>query len=214
MTRKILIFIFLSLFLLSGSNVQATEKEKRTKELKLSSIGKTEKPSVRIEKRGDRNYVVGTVLIDAKPESIWDVLVDYPHAPQVFKNLKLCEVVGQRGQTRLVRQLVNTGSPIKFDYTVALVERKPYSIEWSRDSGSLKEVAGTWQLEPLDSGRKTKVTYSIFIDGGIFLPPWLLAPQLKGYLPVVLDALRDKVSSDNARNSEAKINKEERQLSL
>ncbi len=163
-----------------------------------------EKPSVKIEKRGDRDYVVGTILIEAEPESIWEVLVDYPNAPEVFKNLKSCEVVGQKGKAKLVRQLVNTGSPIKFDYTVALVEKKPYSIEWAKDSGSLKEVTGTWQLEPIESGQKTRVTYSIFIDGGIFLPPWLLTPQLKGYLPVVLDSLRDKVASETLTSKKGK----------
>ncbi len=213
MLRRILTLVLLALSLLFGNNAQASEKQKRTKEVKLSYVAQIEKPAVKIEKRGDRNYVVGTVLIDAKPESIWDILVDYPHAPEVFKNLKLCEVVGQRGPIKLVRQVVNTGSPIKFDYTVALVEKKPYCIEWSRDSGSLKEVTGTWQLEPLESIKKTRVTYSIFIDGGMFLPPWLLAPQLKGYLPVVLNALRDKVSSEMDRKTEAKIEKEER-LSL
>ncbi len=123
MTRKMLTLVLLALFLLIGSNVQASEKQKRIKEVKLSSKDRIEKPAVKIEKRGDRNYVVGTILIDAKPESIWDVLVDYRHAPQVFKNLKLCEVVGQRGQIKLVRQIANTGSPIKFDYIVALVEK-------------------------------------------------------------------------------------------
>ncbi len=213
MTR-ILISILLALFLLSGENAIASEKHSRTKELGHSDVAIIEKPVVKIEKRGDRSYVVGTVLIDAKPESIWDVLVDYPHAPKVFKNLKSCEVVGQRGSVKLVRQLVNTGSPIRFDYTVALLEKKPYRIEWSRDSGSFKEVTGTWQLEPLESGMQTRVTYSIFIDGGMFLPPWLLTPQLKGYLPVVLDALRDKVASDKAQNNEAKIDRAERQASL
>ncbi len=208
MTSRILTFALLALFLLIGNDALGSEKQKHTKEVKLSYVAHIEKPAVKMEKRGDRNYVVGTILIDAKPESIWDILVDYPNAPQVFKNLKLCEVVGQRGPIKLVRQLVNTGSPIKFDYTVALVEKKPYSIEWSRDSGSFKEVTGTWQLEPLESGTQTRVTYSIFIDGGMFLPPWLLAPQLKGYLPVVLEALRDKVLSDKDRNSEAKIEKE------
>jgi hypothetical protein len=205
MTRRILTFVLLALFLLLADEAQASEKQKAADQIRLSNATKIEKPAVRIEKRGDRNYVVGTVLIDERPESIWDILVDYPNAPQVFKNLKLCEVVGQRGPIKLVRQLVNTGSPIKFDYTVALVEKKPYSIEWSRDSGSLKEVTGTWQLEPLAAGRQTRVTYSIFIDGGTFLPPWLLAPQLKGYLPVVLEALREKVSSDERRLSEEKI---------
>jgi ribosome-associated toxin RatA of RatAB toxin-antitoxin module len=172
------------------------------------------RPSVKIEKRGERSYVVGTILIDAEPEAIWDVLVDYPHAPEVFTNLKSCEVVGQKGEAKLIRQLVNTGSPFKFDYTVALVEQKPYLIEWERESGSLKEVTGKWQLEPLETRTQTKVTYSIFIDGGIFLPPWLLTQQLKDYLPTVLGALRDKVSrnkrersGDGDENEEKQINK-------
>ncbi len=196
MVNRILILVLMALIFFAGSKAEAQEKRKRLKGAEVSSMTAIEKPSIQIEKRGEKDFVVGTVLIDAEPESIWDVLVDYPHAPQVFKNLKSCEVVGQKGQAKLIRQLVSTGSPIKFDYTVALVEKKPYSIEWSRDSGSLKEVTGTWQLEPMETGTQTKVTYSIFIDGGIFLPPWLLQQQLKGYLPVVLEALRDKVAKN------------------
>ena len=181
------------LFLFIVSGVRAEAFDEHNIDSGSLTIESNKAPSVRVERRGARNYVVGSVLVDAKAESIWDVLVDYPHAPQVFKNLKACEVVGQKGPAKLVRQRVNTGSPIKFDYTVALIEKKPFSIEWARDSGSLKEVTGTWLLEPIKSGKQTKVTYSIFIDGGVFLPPWLLTPQLKGYLPVVLNALRDKV---------------------
>jgi uncharacterized membrane protein len=196
LVKRILILVLMALIFLYGKDAEASQKQKRLKDAGESSMTKIEKPLVQIEKRGERNYVVGTVLINAEPESIWDVLVDYPNAPQVFKNLKSCEVVGQKGKAKLIRQLVNTGSPIKFDYTVALVEKKPYSIEWFRDSGSLKEVTGTWQLEPMETGTQTRVTYSIFIDGGIFLPPWLLQQELKGYLPVVLEALRDKVAKN------------------
>jgi uncharacterized membrane protein len=191
MVFRIIIFAVLALLLFIGNSAEAYDDQKYIKAGSMSRA--VEKPTVKVERRDNRNFVVGSVLVDAKPESIWDVLVDYPHAPQVFKNLKLCQVVGQKGSAKLVRQLVNTGSPIKFDYTVALVEKKPYSIEWARQSGSLKEVTGTWRLEPVASGRQTRVTYSIFIDGGMFLPAWLLTPQLKGYLPVVLEALRDKV---------------------
>ncbi|CAN5950781.1 unnamed protein product [Sphagnum jensenii] len=197
------------LFLLVGNNAQASEKEERTNAMKVSRAANMEKPLVKIEKRGNRNYVVGTVLIDAKPEAIWDVLVDYPHASKIYKNLKSCEVVGTKGAAKLVRQIVNTGSPITFDYTVAPVERKPNSIEWARESGSFKEVTGTWQLEPVEFGRQTRVTYSIFIDGGMFLPAWLLAPQLKGYLPVVLGALRDKIAIDKALSEKIASDKKE-----
>jgi uncharacterized membrane protein len=176
-------FLSASSYALGGEKDKATVTEDQTK------------PLVRVEKRVDHSYVVGTVIVNARIESIWDILVDYHNAPQVFQNLKSCEVVGKKGNAKLVRQVVRTGSPIKFDYTVALTEEKPNLITWRHESGSLEEVTGSWLLEPLDSGAKTKVTYSIFIDGGIFLPPWLLTNQLKGYLPVVLEALRKKAES-------------------
>jgi carbon monoxide dehydrogenase subunit G len=209
MVHRILSLVLAVLFIVVGNDAKAAEKVEHANVMKGISLAKMERPLVKIEKRGDRNYVVGTVLIDAEPEAIWDVLVDYPHASKIYKNLKSCEVVGTKGAAKLVRQIVNTGSPIKFDYTVALVERKPNSIEWARESGSFKEVTGTWQLEPVQSGRQTKVTYSIFIDGGMFLPAWLLAPQLKGYLPVVLEALRDKIASDKVANDKIASDKKD-----
>jgi uncharacterized membrane protein len=197
------IFFLLALLLVTSGGALARSDE-TANQLTNSSLQGL-KPVVRIEKRGQRNYVVGTIVIDAKPEPIWEILVDYPNAPQVFRNLKRCEVVGQKGQVKFIRQLVETGSPIRFDYIVALKEEKPRLIEWSRASGSLKEVTGTWQLEPIHSGDQTKVTYSIFIDGGFFLPPWLLAPQLKGYMPVVLNSLRERVEAQTRKVSQTSV---------
>jgi ribosome-associated toxin RatA of RatAB toxin-antitoxin module len=204
--RRNLVIFAVAFSLLLGTKAKTSEIKEHADYAKNVRIERIEKPLVKIEKRGDRNYVVGTVLIDAKTESIWSVLVDYSHAPKIFKNLKSCEVVGQKGEAKLVRQIVNTGSPITFDYTVLLVEKKPYSIEWARESGSFKEVTGTWQLEPVEFGRQTRVTYSIFIDGGMFLPGWLLTPQLKGYLPVVLNALRDKMQGENIASNKREDN--------
>lgn len=156
----------------------------------------TEVPKVNFEKKGRLTYVVGSVLINAPREAIWDILVDYENAPEIFKNLSLCRVVGTEGDMKLVRQLVRPGGPVKFDYIVNLREHKPRLIEWKRRSGSLEEVTGTWALEPSDKGDGTKVTYKIHLDGGILLPAWLLSTQVKGYLPTMLNALKDKVESD------------------
>ena len=159
------------------------------------------KPSVRTEKRGDYTYVVGSVLIDAPPDKVWDILVDYDKSPEIFTNLSLCQVIGTEGEVKLVRQLVKPGGPIKFDYVVNLTESKPRLIKWKRRSGSFKEVMGTWELEPVErvspasKSFSTSVTYSIHLDGGLVLPPWLLASQVKGYLPTVLNALKSRVES-------------------
>jgi uncharacterized membrane protein len=153
------------------------------------------KPSVRIEKRDGLIYVIGSVVINAPREKIWDTLVDYDKSPEIFKNLSLCRVIGNEGEVKLVRQLVKPGGPVKFDYVVDLTETRPSLIQWKRRSGSFKEVMGTWQLEPVATTSSTLVIYSIHLDGGMMLPPWLLATQVKGYLPTVLTALKSRAES-------------------
>ncbi len=164
--------------------------------------------TVYTEKRGQYTFVVGSVLINAPQEKVWETLVDYDKSPEIFTNLSLCQVIGNEGEVKLVRQLVKPGGPIKFDYVVNLTETKPRLIKWKRRSGSLREVMGTWELEPVPAGSKisstslstsacTSVTYSIYLDGGLALPPWLLASQVKGYLPTVLNALKVRVESSN-----------------
>ena len=175
----------------------------------------TEQPQVRVEKRDNHTYVVGSVLINAPRERVWSILVDYDRSPEIFTNLSLCKVIGNEGEVKLVRQVVKPGGPIKFDYVVNLIETKPSLIKWKRRSGSFKEVMGAWELESVakaaltkdsaskdsankDSANKdsaTLVTYSIHLDGGLALPPWLLASQVKGYLPTVLNGLKLKLES-------------------
>ncbi len=179
-----------------ASNV-VRDTETIRKGVPVSSV----KPNVRTEKRGEYTYVVGSVLIEAPPDKVWDILVDYDKSPEIFTNLSLCQVVGTEGEVKLVRQLVKPGGPIKFDYVVNLVETKPKLIKWKRRSGSFKEVMGTWELEPVErvspasKSFSTAVTYSIHLDGGLVMPPWLLASQVKGYLPTVLNALKSRVES-------------------
>lgn len=160
----------------------------------------TRKPKIELDNKDNLHYVVGSVLINAPRELIWETLVDYENAPKVFKNLKLCQVVGTEGDTKLVRQLVKPGGPVKFDYIVNLKEHKPGLIEWSRRSGSFEKVAGRWELEPVERGTRTLVTYKIHLDGGLLLPSWLLSGQVKGYLPTMLKSLKDNVESKSSKS--------------
>lgn len=149
------------------------------------------KPNVRIDRSGDLSYVVGSVLINAPRETVWNKLSDYDKAPEIFDNLSVCKVVGIEGETKLLRQMVRPGGLLKFDYIVNLTEQKPALISWYRRSGSFKEVRGSWTLDEVDGA--TVVTYRIHLDGGILLPPWLLNSQVKEYLPNVLMALKSSV---------------------
>ncbi len=174
-------------------NADANDRTKGTK-VDTSIITK-------MKRIGNREFAVGEIVIDAKPIQVWNVLTDYENSPEVFKNLKSCSVVGIRGNRRLVRQVVETVGFMKFDYVVSMLEKKPTNLSWYRDSGSLKELTGEWNLKPLAGGSKTSVTYQVFIDGGVFFPSWLLTNKAKSHLPVVLTALKQKVYEHTASYS-------------
>jgi uncharacterized membrane protein len=163
----------------------------------------TEAPSVSESRSGNRTFAVGKILVNAKAEQIWKILTDYNNAPDVFSNLQKCEVVEDKGSNKLVRQCVHPkGTPINLDYIVEIKETAPVLMEWHRKSGALKEVAGSWKLEPTEDG-PTKVTYSIYLDGGVLLPAWLLRGQSKNYLPELLNAIK-QASEKNAKTTALK----------
>lgn len=182
-------------FIASPPHSYASDKSKGNK-VDTSIITK-------MKRIGNREFAVGEIVIDAKPIQVWNVLTDYENSPEVFKNLKSCSVVGIRGNRRLVRQVVETVGFMKFDYIVSMLEKKPTNLSWYRDSGSLKELTGEWNLKPLAGGSKTSVTYQVFIDGGVFFPSWLLTNKAKSHLPVVLTALKKKVHEHTASYSES-----------
>lgn len=181
----ILMAVLFASFFASPAHTYASDKTK-VNQVDTSIITK-------MKRIGNREFAVGEIVIDAKPIQVWNVLTDYENSPEVFKNLKSCSVVGFRGNRRLVRQVVEPVGFMKFDYIVSMLEKKPTNLSWYRDSGSLKELTGEWNLKPLAGGSKTSVTYQVFIDGGVFFPSWLLTNKAKSHLPVVLTALKQKV---------------------
>jgi uncharacterized membrane protein len=150
-----------------------------------------DRPAVHTERRDSLVYVVGSVLIHAPRSNVWSILSDYDRSTEIFNNLHVCKVVGSDGNKKLLRQVVSAGGAVKFDYIVNLEESPESLISWNRRSGSLKEVKGAWQLDEVPGG--TLVTYRIHLDGGVLMPSWILIPQVKGYLPTVLHALKTKV---------------------
>lgn len=166
------------------------KSSKNTTEI-ISVAANEFQPTVSEQKIGDKTFAVGTVIVKAKPEKIWEILTDYSNQPELFSTVKKCQVVEDKGAKKLVRQVVcPKGSPMHFDYIVEIDETAPKLMEWHRKSGALKDVSGSWKLEPDSTRRNTILTYSIYIDGGTFLPAWLLRGQSKNQLPDVLNSIK------------------------
>lgn len=143
------------------------------------------------ETMGGKSYCVTHVVVKARPEQVWRVLSDYPNAPSVFPQLKNCQVLEDRGTTKIVRHVIEpSGVPGRYKYVLELKETAPHAMEWHRVSGDFKEVDGFWKLEPLEGGRATFVTYSTHVNGGMFIPQTLIKHQCKVDMPAVMTSLK------------------------
>ncbi|HEY9756913.1 MAG TPA: SRPBCC family protein [Oculatellaceae cyanobacterium] len=158
-------------------------------------IENIESPTVGDENIDGKNFTVSRVLVHAKPEQIWHVLTDYHNAPRVFPQLKKCELVQDKGATKILKHQVNpSGLPAcsTYTYTVEVKESYAKSLEWHRVSGDFKAVDGFWKLEPLNNGHDTLVTYSNYVSGGFFIPQMLIKRQCRVDMPNVLSNLKSE----------------------
>jgi ribosome-associated toxin RatA of RatAB toxin-antitoxin module len=145
------------------------------------------------EQIGDRPYQVTKVLIKARPEQVWQIITDYSGAPNIFANLKKCQVLLDKGCTKIVRyNLHPSGLIATFEYDLEVKELPNRLIEWHRVAGDFKAVEGYWKLEPVDCGRSTVVTYANHVNGGLFMPQALIRRQSRIDLPGVMAALKNQ----------------------
>ena len=134
-------------------------------------------------------YHVGKTIVKASPEQVFDVLTDYPNATKLFDNLKQTSVVAtsaDENTSDVSFSLKGLANIWNFDYVLRMKETFPSRIDFHRLSGAFKANQGYWKIEPLDgSGKRTLVTYSKYVDGGM-IPQSMVNKQLKDAMPAVM----------------------------
>ena len=138
-------------------------------------------------------YQVSRVLIKATPADVWQVLTDYSNAANVFPTLKQCQVLVDKGNTKLIRYVIRPSGVItSFVYDLEIKEQANRFMEWHRIGGDFKAVEGFWKLEPMECGRATLVTHATYVNGGFLMPQALIKHQSHVDLPQVMAALKDR----------------------
>jgi ribosome-associated toxin RatA of RatAB toxin-antitoxin module len=147
-------------------------------------------PDVTEEVINGKAFSVSKIVVHARPEQVFRVLTDYANAPRVFPQLKKCQVVEDHGATKILHHKVApSGLPGTYEYQLEVKEVEGKSLEWHRISGDFKAVDGFWKLEPIDGGF-TQVTYSTYVNGGMFIPQMLIKHQCRVDMPNVMAHLK------------------------
>lgn len=132
-----------------------------------------------------------SIEIDASPGDTLAVLTDFEAYPNFLPDLQAVEVIRAapgdwevRFSLRLIRPLV---------YTLRLMAPDPLSLQWSLVEGAFKANDGSWTLEPLDGGARTRATYTIDVGMGLYVPGNIVRSLSERSLPDTLSRFKAEI---------------------
>ncbi|WP_299057756.1 SRPBCC family protein [uncultured Nocardioides sp.] len=137
-----------------------------------------------------------SIVVDAPPAQVMDVIADFESYPQWAKGMKSVEVVepGAAGaRAERVRFELDV-TPIRDEYTLAYEWDGDREVTWSLVEGTmLKTLDGAYTLRPLDGGARTEVSYRLSLDVTIPLIGMIKRKGEKILIDTALKGLKKRV---------------------
>jgi coenzyme Q-binding protein COQ10 len=134
-----------------------------------------------------------SVIINAPPERVFDVIADYEKYPEFLSEVKSIRTSNRKGNQVDIHYEVDVMKRIR--YTLRMTEDRPRGLTWTFVEGEvMKDNKGGWVLEPTAEG-KTKATYSVEVALGLLVPRPLVTAMVESSLPKMLESFRKRVES-------------------
>lgn len=129
-------------------------------------------------------------MVDARPETVFQILSDTARLAEFMPTLSECTVLEQGTNFAIVRMQGEQGE---------MVQRRsydpPYRVTWKLIQGrGLKDVKGRWLIEPTSQG--TVLSYGVAIQMALPVPQALIHHFQNRNLPALVRNVRARVESD------------------
>jgi ribosome-associated toxin RatA of RatAB toxin-antitoxin module len=142
------------------------------------------------------DQTTSSIVIDAPPSQVMDVIADFPAYPTWAKGVTTADVVAEFPDGRAEKVFFELDvSPIKDEYTLVYVWSGDEQVTWTLDSGKmLKALDGAYILTDRGDG-STDVTYRLALDVSIPLIGMLKRKGEKILIDAALKGLKKRVES-------------------
>ena len=132
--------------------------------------------------------------IHAPQTVIWEVLTDFPKYPQVFKRIKKCDIVKRDGDLVYIESALKPQMFVKEEKnrTINDLKGRPNILDWVLVEGTFASARGRWEINPVNSGKDCKVTYTIIVDPGPIVPSCLTSWVLKFVQKEIITAVKHR----------------------
>ncbi|MDX3232048.1 SRPBCC family protein [Streptomyces sp. ME19-01-6] len=142
-------------------------------------------------------HTSSSITIEAAPADVMEVIADFDRYPEWSGEVKEADVLTKddRGRAEKVRMLLDAGA-IKDDYTLEYTWTGDNQVSWSLvKSQMLRSLDGSYLLAPLDSGKRTEVTYQLTVDVKIPMLGMIKRKAEKVIIDRALAGLKKRVES-------------------
>jgi len=189
-----LIALLCLLATVSQANAQFTEPDLSWADRAALDAGEVE---LTMNRGGRVTEVTATIVVDATPRDIWNVLVACEIAPEYVPNVISCRSIEllDDGAAELFIQTIKPAFFIPSFEHVFRMDYQPFErIDINRVSGPIKLLESVWWIEVRADGR-IALTYSLRLDPGIPIPRMFVRQTLRRDLPRVLRAVRERAET-------------------
>ncbi|HOX44593.1 MAG TPA: SRPBCC family protein [Myxococcota bacterium] len=140
---------------------------------------------------------VRSIEVEVCPEKFFQVITDFERYPEFLQavGLRAIQVLSRAEREVVVEHEVKLmGKGVKYTLRYAL---EPASrLGWSLVTGNLMSVNdGSWTLEPLEGGRRTRATYRLVMKVGVLVPAAIVTALAATQLPAMLDAFKRRAEA-------------------
>jgi ribosome-associated toxin RatA of RatAB toxin-antitoxin module len=142
-------------------------------------------------------HAEGSVDVQATPRQIMDVIADFESYPDWVGNLEQVEVLrrDRYGRGSLVSFRLRT-PVLSAEYTLAYrYAARAAGVSWTYEEGTLDDLSGSYELEPLDGEEATRVTYRLDVELGMPLPGLVKRQAAKQIVRSALNDLKRRVET-------------------
>ena len=133
-----------------------------------------------------------SIDIGVPPEALMALLCDFASYPAFVPDMLEATVLRSERDAWVVRFAIRIIRRV--EYTLLLTRASPSCLTWSLVEGTFKANTGSWRLEALEGGR-TRATYTLELDTGMFVPGSVLKTLLGTNLPTMLEAFKARAES-------------------
>jgi ribosome-associated toxin RatA of RatAB toxin-antitoxin module len=142
-------------------------------------------------------HAEGSIDVRATPKQIMEVIADFESYPDWVGNLEEVEVLrrDRYGRGSLVAFRLRT-PVLSAEYTLAYrYAPRAAGLSWTYEEGTLDDLSGSYELEPLDGEDVTRVTYRLDVELGMPLPGLVKRQAAKQIVRSALNDLKRRAES-------------------